>query len=104
MLNSSMSETIIVSIASLSRRRGWRLYAVATVSSHLHTVIGAPMMAVPLLDEVREESVRWLEDQRLCDGSKRFWSEGGHFSVIHTMRELDRVVEYVLRHRMPNRH
>ena len=98
-LTASMSRAIIDSITTLSRTRGWRLYAAATVASHLHAVVGAPLMAVPLIQEIREESVRCLGGQGLCDDSRRFWSQGGHFSTIHTMAQLGHAVEYVHRHR-----
>jgi hypothetical protein len=98
-LTGPMIRVIVTSIAGLAETRGWRLYAVAAVASHLHTVIGAALPAVAVLDEIRGETARCLTTEGLRDDGARFWSEGGHFSMIHTVPQLERVVEYTNRHR-----
>jgi hypothetical protein len=99
MLTGAMIRVVVASITGLAASRGWRCYAVAAVPSHLHAVIGAALPAVAVLDEIRAETARCLAAEGLRDGAARCWSEGGHFSTIHKIPQLERAVEYTNRHR-----
>ncbi|MDB4931935.1 MAG: hypothetical protein JWM10_4419 [Myxococcaceae bacterium] len=99
MLTESMIGVVVSSVTGLADSRGWRLYAVEAVASHLHTVIGAALPAVAVLEEIRGETLRCLAARGLHGGTARFWSGGGHFSTIHTIPQLERAVEYANRHR-----
>ena len=98
-LTEPMIALILESIASTSRSRGWTLHAAAAVSSHFHAVVGAPTLGITILQEIRDDSARLLSTRGLRESSARFWSEGGHFTTIHTSAQLKRAIEYVNRHR-----
>ena len=100
MLTQAMGDVVIESIVSLSHAREWRLHAVVAVSSHLHAVVGAPLMGLTVIREIRQESARLLGELGLLGTASRVWSQGGHFSTIHTVTQLERVVEYVNHHRL----
>ena len=99
MFTEPMGVVVVEAVVSLAHDREWRLHAVEAVSSHLHTVIGAPLMGLEVVQEVREAGARLLADRGLHDPSLRVWSRGGHFSMVHTIADLARAVEYVNRHR-----
>ena len=64
-------------------------------------MIGAPLIGVAVIREIREVGAQLLCDRGLHDPSQRVWSRGGHFSMVHTIAGLARAVEYVNRHRRP---
>jgi len=97
-----MMALILDSIAETSRSRGWTLHAAAAVSSHVHAIVGAPVMGLIVVQAIREDSARLLSTRGLHDESVRLWSKGGYFTMIHTSSQLERVVEYVNRHRGPD--
>jgi len=99
MLTEAMRAVVVESVARVAHDRGWRLHAVEAVSSHLHAVIGAPLMGMEVVPEVREAGARLLANRGLHDPSLRFWSRGGHFSRVQTIADLARAVEFVNRHR-----
>jgi len=101
MFTEPMGVVVVEAVVTLAHDRGWRLYAAEAVSSHLHAVIGAPLIGVAVIREIREVGAKLLCDRGLHDPSQRVWSRGGHFSMVHTIAGLARAVEYVNRHRRP---
>ena len=100
MLTAVMMVVVVESIVGLARVRNWRLSAAAAVPSHLHAVIGAPLLGLTVIAEIREASARLLDERGLHDPARRLWSEGGHFSVVQTVAQLMRATEYVVHHRV----
>ena len=70
MLTEPMGVVVVEAVVSLAHDRGWQLYAAEAVSSHLHAVIGAPLMGVAVIREIREEGARLLCDRGLHDPSQ----------------------------------
>ena len=95
----SMRAPIATTISALALDRGWRLHEIATTPSHLHVVITAPMKAVDVLDIIRDGTRRALADLDLIEPSCPFWSGGGSFRMVRTVRGLERARRYVALHR-----
>ena len=71
MFTEPMGVVVVEAVVSLAHDRGWGLYAVEAVSTHLHVVIGAPLMGLEVVQEVREAGARLLADRGLHDPSQR---------------------------------
>ena len=91
---------VVDAIAAIALGRAWTVHAVATAPSHLHVVVTADVMGVALLRVIREESVAALARRGLVEPTRRLWSAGGYFTMVHTVRELERACGYVERQRV----
>ena len=91
--------TILQTLSSIALEHEWRVYAMATTPTHLHAVVSAPMKGVDILRLIRDESQRRLVEHGLIEPSRPFWSAGGYFSMVHTVRGLERACRYVALHR-----
>jgi hypothetical protein len=98
-LSESIRGPIAAAIASVAQTRGWTIHALAMIDSHAHLVIKAEAAGVETLRAIREETVAILASQELLEPSRPLWSNGGYFSMIHTIAGLDLACRYVDRHR-----
>jgi len=82
-------------ITGIVTNQGQKLIAIGGVSDHIHILIGLlPNCEISkLVQEIKANSSRWINQQRLV-GGKFYWQEGfGAFS--YSRSQLDEVISYI---------
>lgn len=88
-------ENLYQYITGIVQNRGYKLLRINGMPDHVHLFFGLkPTESISaLMQQVKEQSTKWINGQRLCWG--RFeWQDGfGAFSYSHS--QIDDVVQYI---------
>jgi REP element-mobilizing transposase RayT len=83
-------------ITGIVQNNKHKLIAINGTANHIHVFVGyKPHQLIPdLLQDIKGDSSRWINDKRLVYG-KFQWQQGyGAFSYSHS--HIDRVVKYIM--------
>lgn len=89
-------ENLYQYITGIVQARGHKLLRINGMPDHVHLFFGLkPTESVSaLMQQVKEQSTKWINGQRLCNG-KFEWQDGyGAFSYGHS--QIDNVVKYII--------
>lgn len=89
-------ENLYQYITGVVQTRGHKLLRINGMPDHVHLFFGLkPTESVStLMQQVKEQSTKWINGQRLCRG-KFEWQDGfGAFSYGHS--QIDDVVKYII--------
>ena len=89
-------ENLYQYITGIVQNRGHKLLRINGMPDHVHLFFGLkPTESIStLMQQVKEQSTKWINGQRLCRG-KFEWQDGfGAFSYGHS--QIDDVVQYII--------
>ena len=79
-------------IRDLAGRDGWRIYAIAPMTDHVHVVLGAPRAGEQLRDAVKAAATKALNKRF---GKRTWWAAGGSAKYLWERDYFLNAVSYV---------
>ncbi len=95
LIRSDWKEELNKYITGIIQNKKHKLIAINSVSDHIHIFIGMkPVQSVSdLLKDIKENSSKWINSQKLVKGKFKWQSGFGAFSYSHS--QIDYVVNYI---------
>ena len=96
LLNREQRETVDSEIHRLCSYRGWKLWASAVRSNHVHVVAYASGYAgSKVRDQLKANCTRVLRERWPAFNDRPVWTEAGDWQCVNDENELEQVIMYV---------
>ena len=96
LLNQEQRNCVDAEIQRLSDYRGWRLWASAARSNHVHVVVHARgFSGSKVRDQLKANCTRVLRERWREFVDRPVWSEGGDWECVNDENGLEAVIQYV---------
>ncbi len=96
LLGQEQRAAVDAEIQRLSNYRGWRLWASAVRTNHVHVVLAAPgSVGSKVRDQLKANATRVLRERWPEFDGRPVWSEGGDRQSVHDEDHLEQVILYV---------
>jgi REP element-mobilizing transposase RayT len=92
------ADAVLEQILETTNHRGWTLYIVSIMASHLHALVAAPVavQSKRILGDYKAYASRKLTGRWGKPSSETWWTESGSRRPVYGERSFEQVYDYIL--------